>query len=168
MDPLTALSVAGNIIQFVDFGSKLVSKTRQIYKSKDGRLSDKVLTEDLAIDLDLISQNLRESLRENRLFNAQGQVEFSEDDEALDELCRRCNEIAAKLIAHLDKLKVEGSSRHRNWESFKKALRASWSHEELDLLVAQLNEVRSEIELRVLVSFRYELISILHFGGEDI
>jgi hypothetical protein len=31
MDPLTALSLAGSIIQFVDFGCKLVSQTRAKY-----------------------------------------------------------------------------------------------------------------------------------------
>jgi hypothetical protein len=157
MDPLTALSVTSNIIQFVDFGSKLVSKTRQIYKSKDGTLSDKVLVEDLAVDLTSLSLNLRKSLRENRPFDTLDHAESS-DDEALEGLCIRCTEIATELIARLNKLKVEGPARHRNWESFKQALRASWSNEALDLLAAQLSDVRNEIELRVLVSFRYDII----------
>jgi hypothetical protein len=161
MDPLTALSVASNIIQFVDFGCKLVSKTRQIYKSKDGTLTDKVLVEDLAIDLTSLSLTLRKSLRQNRPFDALDHAESLEDNEALEKLCIRCIEIATKLIARLNKLKIEGSSRHRNWESFKLALRASWSNEAVDSLAAQLNDVRSEIEFRVLVSFRYNIILLL-------
>jgi hypothetical protein len=154
MDPLSALSVATNVIQFVDFGCKLVSQTRQIYKSVDGTLSDRVVVEVLAVDLESLSLNLQNSLRENQPVNAEGQQEVSEYDKALDDLCRRCHGIAKDLIAKLNKLKVQGSTRHRNWESFKKVLRATWGKEELDSLATQLNELRSEIEFRVLLSFR--------------
>jgi len=156
MDPLSALSIASSVIQFVDFGCKLVSHSRQLYKSLDGVLSDKIIVEALAHDLESLSMNLRNSLRENQSVGPTKQV-YSEDDAALDELCRRCHGIAEKLLSKLDKLKVQGTSSHRNWESFKKALRSSWSHEEIDSLAAQLQEVRSEIEFRVLISFRYEL-----------
>ena len=36
MEPLSALSVAAAVVQFVDFGSSLVSKSREIYKSSQG------------------------------------------------------------------------------------------------------------------------------------
>lgn len=38
MDPLSSLGVAGNVIQFVDFGIKLVARFNQIYRSADGAL----------------------------------------------------------------------------------------------------------------------------------
>lgn len=40
MDPLSSLGVAGNVIQFVDFGIKLVSRFNQIYRSADGALQE--------------------------------------------------------------------------------------------------------------------------------
>lgn len=36
MDPLTATSLAGTIIQFIDLGAKIASSTHQIYKSAQG------------------------------------------------------------------------------------------------------------------------------------
>jgi hypothetical protein len=36
LDPLTALSLAGNIIQFVDFATKLFIKGREIYNPAEG------------------------------------------------------------------------------------------------------------------------------------
>jgi hypothetical protein len=36
LDPLTALSLAGNIVQFVDFSTKLLAKGHELYKSADG------------------------------------------------------------------------------------------------------------------------------------
>lgn len=38
MDPLTALSLAGNIIQFVDFGGRLLGGAGEIYHSAEGSL----------------------------------------------------------------------------------------------------------------------------------
>jgi len=159
MDPLSALSIASNIIQFVDFGCKLFSRSRQLYKSLDGALSDNVVVEVLAHDLESLSNNLLLSLKENQPLGFPPKSS-SEDDAALDNLCRRCHEISKKLLFKLDKLKVSGNSKHRNWESFKKALRSSWSHEEIDEILAQLHEFRSEIEFRVLISFRYEIFLI--------
>ena len=36
LDPLTAIGLAGNIVQFVDFSSKIVGKANKIYESVDG------------------------------------------------------------------------------------------------------------------------------------
>lgn len=156
MDPISVISLASNIIQFVDFSCKLVSHSRQLYKSLDGTLSDKVLVEVLTLDLSSLATNLQDSLWENQPIDAKGATreEYSEDDQALDDLCRRCCEIAGKLMGRLERLKVKGNGSHRNWESFRKALRASWSQEGIKELQAQLNDVRSEIEFRVLLSYR--------------
>jgi hypothetical protein len=43
----------------------------------------------------------------------------------------------------------------RKWDSFRKALEASWDKKEIDNLAATLREFRSEIEFRMLISFRY-------------
>ncbi|KAH6664614.1 small s protein [Halenospora varia] len=159
MDPISVISLASNIIQFVDFSCKLVSHSRQLYKSLDGTLSDKVLVEVLTLDLSSLATNLQDSLWENQPIDAKGATreEYSEDDRALDDLCRRCCEIAGKLMGRLERLKVKGNGSHRNWESFRKALRASWSQEGIKELQAQLNDVRSEIEFRVLLSYRGSL-----------
>lgn len=53
MDPITAIRIAGSIVQFVDFGLKVVSKGNHIYRSGDGSLSEdhdpEVLTKDLVL-----------------------------------------------------------------------------------------------------------------------
>jgi hypothetical protein len=36
MDPLTALSVAAAVVQFVDYGTKVLSKAHGAYKAADG------------------------------------------------------------------------------------------------------------------------------------
>jgi hypothetical protein len=39
LDPLTALSVAGTIVQFVNFGTRILSRSRQLYHSTKGALA---------------------------------------------------------------------------------------------------------------------------------
>ena len=51
MDPITALSVAGNVVQFVSFSSDLFSKGFEIYKSTAGTLSTYEQLELITIDL---------------------------------------------------------------------------------------------------------------------
>ncbi|KAK8041692.1 hypothetical protein PG993_006215 [Apiospora rasikravindrae] len=108
MDALGALSVAGTIITFVDFGGKLLSNTRKIYKSKDGALSSIVDTEVVTSDLLILLQGLRRKLPENRPPPKQ---QYSlcggdDDDEALDKICVRCVALAEELTVRLNKLKL--------------------------------------------------------------
>jgi len=108
MDPLTALSVASSIIQFVDFGSKLLSRSRQLYKSKEGVLTENVDVETITEDITTLVKGLRGKLPKNRSVTV---LRTSEDDDALDELCQRCVSIAEELIARLQKLKVKKKKR---------------------------------------------------------
>ena len=62
MDPITALGVAGSIVQLVDFGIKVVSKGNKIYHSGDGSTAENHDLENVANDLVLIQTRLRQSL----------------------------------------------------------------------------------------------------------
>ncbi|RDW84270.1 hypothetical protein BP6252_01860 [Coleophoma cylindrospora] len=216
MEALTALSVASSVIQFVDFGSKLLSNTRKLYKSSQGVLTENVDVEIITHDLSSLTLGLRRKLPQNRRLGTVGSDAnpASEDDEALDVLCARCVEIAEELMKRLSKLKVksieakgnegkegEGEEKaheeesnlpspfsklratktrsrrfrtvvladgseaseqpeflqFRRWDSFRKALEASWDKKEIDALATTLREFRSEIEFRTLVSFRGSL-----------
>jgi hypothetical protein len=166
MDPISALSLASNVIAFVDFGCKVVSQTRQIYKSVNGTLSDKVFVQALTDDLVALTTNLGQFSPERDFEEHDGYL--PEDSLALDDLCRRCHLIAADLLAKLERVKVKDGSAHRNWQSFKTALRATWGREEMDMLANQLSEIRSEIEFRVLVNFRLLCFFQLGIGHTKI
>ncbi|KAH8646763.1 hypothetical protein BX600DRAFT_443733 [Xylariales sp. PMI_506] len=211
MDPLTALSVASSIIAFVDYGGKLLSKTRKLYRSAQGVQVSYLDLETISADLINLTQALKRKLPEHRLASdsVAERQEKSEDDEALDRICLRCVEIAEELKIRLERLKIEprevkaeddggvregishtepdtqstnsttprkirfgsrtrqilggdGSIRaewskgrqFRTWEAFRKTLEASWNKTEIEELAATLRDYRSEIEIRILVSFR--------------
>jgi hypothetical protein len=194
MDPLTALSIASSVVQFVDFGSKLLSNSRKLYKSSHGILSENLDIEDVTQDLRSLLQGLKRKLPEDRLLRnvpPSDAGQRSDDDEALDHLCRRSVTIAEDLLKRLNKLTVKplnedgqddvsvplpeiaksrrdrawrllgGSEmepprkmQFRKWESFRKALEASWDKKEIETTAATLREYRSEMEFRILVRFR--------------
>ncbi len=62
LDPLSALSVAAAVVQFVDFSAKIVSKGKQLYKSPGGVLRENEQTETVTKRLQNLAQNLKTSL----------------------------------------------------------------------------------------------------------
>ena len=52
MDPLTALSLAGTIVQFFDFGRTLITDARDLYTSSSGTLTANE-------ELELVTANLQ-------------------------------------------------------------------------------------------------------------
>ncbi|KAI1854673.1 hypothetical protein JX265_002313 [Neoarthrinium moseri] len=220
MEALTALSVARSVIAFVNFGGKLVSNTRKLYRSANGMLSSAIDVEVLTMYLMTILHGLRRQLPEYRILSdstSSNGWKRSLEDEALDDLYVRCVSIVQTLLDRLGRLKVEPrkeseevgepttgrlkglevelpddpatvqdphggnmlsklrhkstraitgfdgtaaderpeSRRFRKWDSFRKALESVWSKHEIDELAATLQDFRSEIEFRILVSFRY-------------
>ncbi|KAI9760768.1 MAG: hypothetical protein M1840_002214 [Geoglossum simile] len=139
MEVLAAIGLAGNIIQFVDFSGKLISKMAEIHKSGTGALAENINIETAANDLALLSTKLHDSAN-------------SAGDTALQELCQSCNIIATELLTVLDSVKVhEGQNK---WKSFRKALRSVWSKEDIALLEQRLARFRDELNLRVAIDLR--------------
>lgn len=111
MDALTALSVASSVIAFVDFGSKILSHTEQIYKSHRGILSTVVDVETITKDIDQLTEGLRRNLPEFRPLPHLEQGSRTEDDEALDRLCKRCHEIATVMTKRIRALQPSRKER---------------------------------------------------------
>jgi hypothetical protein len=148
MEPLSALSLAGNVIQLVDFGLRIVSKGNQIYHSGEGVLSEDHDLEVVTNDLLVICTRLHRSVR------TQGwQTPPSEEDQALEELCRISNELATKLLERLNMAKAQG--RFRRWKSIRQALKSVWSKRDVDDMARRLEMLRNGVNSRILVSLRY-------------
>ncbi|OCK84564.1 hypothetical protein K432DRAFT_282313, partial [Lepidopterella palustris CBS 459.81] len=133
MEVLAAIGLAGNIIQFIDFGGKLISKTAEIQKSGAGALADNINIETATNDLALLSTKLHDSAK-------------STGDTALQELCQSCNTVATELLTVLGTIKVHG--KQHKWKSFRKALQSVWSKDEIALLEQRLARFRDELNLR--------------------
>jgi hypothetical protein len=151
LDPLTALSVAGNIVQFIDFSTKLISKGHELYNSADGASVGNAELEVIAKDLQDLNGRLQSPRRSENV-----KAVLSDSDLALQTLSKKCSGVAAELTDALNKLKVQGTA-NRRWKSVRQALKGLMRKEELDTTVKRLQLFRDELNLHILVSMRYKL-----------
>jgi hypothetical protein len=149
LDPLTALSLAGNIIQFIDFSTKLVAKGHELYNSADGASIGNAELEVIAKDLQDLNGRLQQSPP-----SAATKSILTDSDIALRKLSGKCSGVAGELVGALDKLKVQGTS-NRRWKSLRQALKGLMKKEEVDAIAERLQTFREELNLHILVSMRY-------------
>ena len=147
MDPLTALSVAGSVVQFVDFACKVVSKGNQIYRSNDGSLAENNDLEVVTTDLFLLQAKLMCSSP-----TIDTTSESSTPDPALANLVEASKELAEMLLQRLNMAKAQG--RYRRWKSLRQALKSVCSKDEVDHMAKRLAIFREELQTHFLVSLR--------------
>lgn len=100
MDPLTALGLASAVVQFVDFGFKLVKGTSEIYDSAtDAAPQD--------ASLEFVTQKLQE-LTSN--LEAGAGSPHNPDQSRLQALAEECQSLSAKILALLAKTKAKNRS----------------------------------------------------------
>ncbi|KAE9364398.1 hypothetical protein N431DRAFT_488965 [Stipitochalara longipes BDJ] len=152
MDPLTALSVAASVVQFVDFTFKVLSDAHQLYEN--GELSVHEQTSKVAHDLASFSRQLRKSIRDQNSTAA-----LTENELELDLLCRECASLSSELITKLENLKPP--ARGHPWESVGHALKSMWSRKDLNEVEVKLSKYRDAMNSRLLGSLRERVDRIL-------
>jgi N-terminal domain on NACHT_NTPase and P-loop NTPases len=141
LDPITALGVAGNVVQFIDFGLKATSKAREIHRDSKGKT---VADADLeVVTKDLVALNAQ-------LYSSVGS---SGQTEALEELCERCAKTAGELLSALQSFTVTGKK--TKWKSTRKALKSLWGREAVEEMKKRLLDFREELKLHFLVRLKY-------------
>ena|ERR1700735_2284377 len=142
MDPLTAISLASNVVQFVDFAGKIISKSYEFHKSTTGALREHDDVELVAVDL---------KRRTERLKKCPGPA-----DSDLVKLSGDCYGVAEELLQALQRVTIKGTS--TRWKSLRKALRSVWSKEKILELERRLNRFRDQINLVVCVQLRFLML----------
>jgi len=56
MDPVSTLSLAAAIVQFVDFGCRVLDKSQEIYKSASGNLAENIETQSVTEQLKTLTE----------------------------------------------------------------------------------------------------------------
>lgn len=148
MDPLSALSVAGTVVQFVDFSVKILSTTNKLYNSASGNLPAHEELEYVTTDISRLATKLSQPLRDKGVPAASSQPRAD-----LEDICTKCGEIAQDLLTRLKSIKIE--EKNGVWQSFRYALKATWAKKDLDDLVKRLNTFRASLEMRILAGLRW-------------
>ena len=149
MDPLSALSVAGTIVQFVDYGTRLLSRANELYNSSVGTLCPNNELELVTTDLRGLITKLRQS------FNSESDIDplsaEAQHQKSFEKLCDEATKLAKELVERLDKLKVK-DGKHRLWRSLQHAIESAWSEREVTDLKNRLLSFKEALETRVLFS----------------
>jgi hypothetical protein len=137
MEALAAISLAGNILQFVDTGAKVVSVATEIYKSSSGSLQEHEELEVIAKDLEQQSSTLNSALDTSR-------------DPLVGKLLTSCKTIASELTVVLGRAK-QPQNRHGIATSVRLSFRVLRSASKIKDLERRLDRIRAEICARLLV-----------------
>jgi len=143
LDPLTAASLAAAILQFVDFGSKIIVSGYETYRSVNGATEENV-------DLEYLTQ---------ALYKFQDQFSTtpkqpSHGDQELQRLAQKCTYVAGDLLVLLDSLKVKEKGLVRTWEALRQSCRLVWKKEEIAKKEKLLDSIAGQVNSRLLYMIR--------------
>ena len=143
MDPFSALGLASNIIQFLNFGGNLLCGSLELYRSMDGTSSTNQVLEAITNDLTALCAEI---VRAGRDLN---EDTASESELSLLSLASSCNELGKDFLLALKSLKVKGG-RQRRWESTWQALRGAWKESQIRDYERALSLFRFQLTTRLL------------------
>jgi len=144
MDPMTALGLASNIVQFVDFSTKLVNAAIDIHHSVSGATKDNQSLEDIVREMEMLSVRL----------DPPTTCPQTDDERALCRLSADCRTLSRQILALLEKIKPKdpNSKRQSAWA----AVKAKWNEKEKKELQQRLEGCRSQLELQLSFLTRFQ------------
>ena len=137
-ESIVALSLAANVVQFIDFGSRLATQFWSFYKS-----SSKALFHP---DLDQINIDLQRVLTEL-------QVPLCQTNSGVEQLVGDCHKISMELDLVLRSLSEAKASSTR--DALKAAFKAVWKEDEIKAFQERLDRFRAQLNLHLLTIIRW-------------
>lgn len=141
MDPLTALGLAANIAQFIEYGIKLTSSVSEIYHSPEGTTRDNADLDVIAADLQAVTLSM---------LDAQSQSQGT-----LRLLTSNCYHIGFDLQQILEDLKIPDGASHPKWQAFRQAIRAQGKAKEIKKNYDKLEKSRGQLATHMIFLLRY-------------
>ena len=138
---MNAISLASSIVQFTQFGTKLVLEGLELYHSNDGAMAKNRELEAIVNDI-----NQRSKLMINI-------PQPSEDEVALQKLAELSRRLADELLEQLSTLRIRVS--HKRLQSSRKALAAAWKTDRITDLERRLSRLQSQINQRLVFMMRF-------------
>ncbi|KUI67904.1 hypothetical protein VM1G_02745 [Cytospora mali] len=138
MDPLTAVGLACNILEFVDSTKELVSSTKQFLQ---------LGAREEFIELDGLTRDLQAWVIRITPPSPNPRNIMSPEEASICFLGSRCTQVATDLLGVLDTLRVTNKDgAHHHIKCFYKALVAAWEQEKVDKLRKRLDRISISIE----------------------
>lgn len=154
LDPLSALGVAASVVQFIEFGAKLISKNRELSRSSTGALVEH--GEMIAASNRL--KELDDGLLKSLAVLAAKNKKLTESEAALRDISQECRDMAAEFSQTMSMYSVEPGQ--NTYKSFRTAFKAVWNKEGIEAMKQRLNDQRQQLSLNILIVMRYPDILI--------
>jgi hypothetical protein len=154
LDPLSAIGLAGSIVQFISFAHEMVSLGKEIYKSPTGARQESAEIGAMLKDLSRLHQSLRCDWDSN-------EGHQSKEEKTLLNLVEQCEPIHIELQRVLQSLVAKGS--HRKWESFSLSVKLVWKEGQIHDLEKRLRRLQRQIDSHLVFDIRC-LLSSKHLG----
>lgn len=133
LDPVSAIGLAGNIITFIDFTSKILTESSRIYHSGTATAEN--------LELEYIAESLRG-------FGVQLNPTPNGGFSATLEACKR---VADELLQTIHALEPR-NGRHKKWTSFCKALASVWHKDKILALQKRLSSLRDQVTFDIVAA----------------
>jgi hypothetical protein len=150
MEGLTALGLASNIVQFIDFSSKIIKGAKEIYDSGTGTVPATEGLEDVAKEMQSLSLRLDPPSTGHQ----------NEDERAFRRLAAECRILCTQLLDLIDSVKPSDPKSKR--QSIIAAIRGTWSEKERTELERRLDSCRNQLELQLTFLMKYVLVCVMY------
>ncbi|KAF4625350.1 hypothetical protein G7Y89_g12817 [Cudoniella acicularis] len=152
LDPFSALNVATSVVQFVDFGTKLLSGAHQLRISANGQLYEHTLLQTITQSLLEASTSFKNRLAQDNAHS------LSPHEKDLQSLCEECTAVAGHLMAALEKLKL--GKNNGKMKSMQQVLKIMWNQAEIQELKGRLDAFRQQLIVVILIALREPVASL--------
>lgn len=142
MDPFTAISLASAIVQFVDFGTKLIKGGREIYYSTTGSTEENASLETVVSEMRIWSAKLAYS----------GSALRSEE-KAICSLAEECRKLSGKILDLIEKGRPK-DQKSKTQVVFA-AVRGKWHDGDKQQLLGRLDYCRSQLSIQLAALEKY-------------
>ena len=143
LEALAAVSLAGSIVEFVEFTTKVISKGRQYHSSSTGSLDEDIKLQAFGDNLQRLSKNLTASLE------SFASSKLTKEEKALKKVAVSCEQTGRELGIAIDSLKINETG--TRWKSFRHALKSEWNKEQIDTTLQKLRLAREDLVIHLLV-----------------
>lgn len=136
MDPLSALSLAGTVVQFVQAAGSLITSTQQIHRSVSGA-SEEIEWLDAAYgSLSKFNDKLLQGCKTGI-------------DIEIKSLAETCRSDCQLLMTIVENVKLQHGRKRHWWTSWRKAVRQAWKHDEIVRIEQRIASVQGTIVFRI-------------------
>lgn len=137
MDPLTAIGLASSIVQFVDYGTKLIGGAREIYYSTTGTTAENATLETVVKEIQFWSVRLR----------TPPSSVLSREEKGICTLAAECQQISQEILDLIHRIKLKRDK--SRIDAFIAALKEKQHEKEKAELQGRLEKCRNQLAVQV-------------------